>query len=531
MFSNLSLRTKLYWQYAILLLPVLLVLAYYLDENHTRFTGISERFVRYNAAVDTERQYKYFIDAVTDAVDTEKLGSNGLRALKQAHDSLVNAEVQTPEAKSLIANLESMHQSFSKDSSLENLAKHRETIKQAKAQVSKTVESFDARVAAQIADELTRAQRGITFSRILALLIAVLAFFLARALVKSILLPLQSAVTIADRIAKGNLNNPPAPENKTEVGKLLNALNKMNTRLRILIGEIMDTSRQIGGASAQIQESNVTLIERAREAAFTLEETSASLDALTTTVSQTADRTQSAQGLARDAVSDAEGSSKIVRDMTHTMDEIQASSRRIVDIIGVIDSIAFQTNILALNAAIEAARAGEQGAGFAVVASEVRSLAQRCTTAAKDIKALIGSSVEKIGVGTTLADSAGKAMDNTVKSIHQVSDLLGDIASVSTAQLQGINQINQAMQQLDHATRRSGNVVDRAAGIADMLSNHAKSLDKLFRQFDLGQQREPARVPNVAPEPLARPTIKTSRLAASTKTPTDKSKEDDWQEF
>ena len=504
MFSNLSLRTKLYLQFGIVLLPVLLVLGYLLHDNHTRFTAVTEKFGRYNDAVDAERQYKHFIDAVTDAVDSGKLGLSGLIALKKAHDLLASSGAQTTDAKTLLNKLNSMHQSLSGNVSLENLGKHRETIQQAKIQVTKTVEEFDTGIASDIGRDLERAKQGIIFSRVLTVLIAFIAFFLARGLIKSILLPLQCAITIADRISKGNLNNPPAPENKTEIGELLSALNGMNARLRELIGEIMGTSQQIGGASENIQENNAILIERAREAAYTLEETSASLDILTGTVGQTADRTQSAQMLAREAVSQAEGSSKVVRDMVTTMEDIQSSSHRIVDIIAVIDSIAFQTNILALNAAIEAARAGVQGAGFAVVASEVRSLAQRSATAAKDIKSLIGSSVEKIGVGTHLADNAGKAMDSTVTSIHQVSELLGEIAAASTEQREGISQINQAMQSLDQATQRSGNVVDRAAGIAEMLSNHAQNLNKLFSQFDLGHRPQPARMPTATSKRLAR---------------------------
>jgi methyl-accepting chemotaxis protein len=180
----------------------------------------------------------------------------------------------------------------------------------------------------------------------------------------------------------------------------------------------------------------------------------------------------------------------VVRNVVTTMDDIQTSSRRIVDIIAVIDGIAFQTNILALNAAVEAARAGEQGAGFAVVAGEVRNLAQRCTSAAKDIKGLISNSVEKIGVGSDLADRAGKAMDNTVTSIHKVSELLGEIAAASTEQREGIAQINQAMLRLDQATQQSGEVVEQAARIASMLSDHALNLNGLVSQFDLGAPTE-----------------------------------------
>jgi methyl-accepting chemotaxis protein len=339
-------------------------------------------------------------------------------------------------------------------------------------------------------------------------------------------------VTIADRIAKGNLNNPPAPENNTEIGQLLRALNGMNKRLRELIGQISGTSQHVSGASQDILRNNSILSERAESEASTLQQTTASLEELTATVGQTADRSQLAQSLAKQAVHNVEDSSQVVRDVVTTMDDIQTSSRRIVDIIAVIDGIAFQTNILALNAAVEAARAGEQGAGFAVVAGEVRNLAQHCATAAKDIKGLIGTSVEKIGVGSNLVDKAGKAMDGTVASIRKVSDLLGEIAAASTEQRDGIAQINQAMLHLDQATQQSGTIVEQAAGIANMLSNHAQTLDGLVHQFDLGTQSKPARAnvtkssrtkisPPKSPAPI-------NRRVSSATTPAD---DVDWQEF
>ena len=490
MYANLSLRAKLYLQFGVILIPVFIVLGYFLQDNHNRFTGVMEKVGRYNAAVDAERQYKRFIDAVTDAVDTGKIGQPGLAALKAAQDSLARSGAQSIETKQLLSQLSSMHQSLSDDSSLENLAKHRDLIQQAKAQISQTAERQNTAIASEMSGDLQRAQEGIFFSRALSVLIAVLAFLFARTLIKSIHQPLQSAVAIADRIAKGNLNNPPAPENNTEVGRLLQALHSMNSRPRELISEILGTSQRVSNASQDILHNNATLSQRAEAEASTLEETSASLEELTATVGKNADRTQAAQSLARAAVSDVETSSQVVRNVVTTMDDIQTSSRRIVDIIAVIDGIAFQTNILALNAAVEAARAGEQGAGFAVVASEVRNLAQRCATAAKDIKGLISNSAEKIGVGSDLADRAGKAMDNTVTSIHKVSELLGEIAVASTEQREGIAQINQAMLLLDQATQQSGEAVEQAARIASMLSDHALNLNGLVRQFDLGAPTE-----------------------------------------
>ena len=533
MLSNLSLRAKLYLQYGIVLIPIFLVLAYFLHENHKRFTGIVEEFTRYNAMVETERHYKHFIDAVLDAVDSEKLGPSGLQALKQARDSLAQSGLDTEDQKQLVGKLDGMLASLRNDASMANLAKQRETIHQSKAIIANAAEAHSKKINAHFGSELRRAKESIFYARWFTVLTAIAAFLLARALINGMHRPLQMAVATADRIAQGNLNNPPTPENETEIGKLSRALNGMNARLRELLSEIMGTSQHVGEASDDILENNATLTQRAEAEATTLAQTSASLEELTATVGRNADRTHSAQALAQEAVAHVEASSGVVRQVVDTMGDIRGSSQRIVDIIAIIDGIAFQTNILALNAAVEAAHAGEQGAGFAVVASEVRSLAQRCTAAAKDIKSLISDSSQKISAGTNLADGAGKAMESTVASIQKVSALLGEIALASTEQREGIAQINQAMLLLDRATHQSGAVVDQANGIANRLSQHAQALNGLVRQFDLGHQSSPSPAIRITQPPAARtqatrPTTLSNNKASTKTTPTDK---DDWAEF
>lgn len=529
MFSNLSLRAKLYWHYGIVVIPILIVLGYLVHSNDARFTAAMEKFASYDAAVNAERQYKRFIDAVTDAVGTNKLSQAGLAALEQASNSLAHSGVESADSKQLMAKLAAMHKSLGGDSSLENLSKHRDVIQQSNGQVSRIVEHYDAMIATDMRRDLKIAEQGILFTRILTVVIALLAFFLARALIKSVHQPLQVAIGIADRISRGNLDNAAVAENNTEIGKLLRALNGMNFRLREIIGQILGASQQVNSASQEIKLNNAQVSERAKAATSTIEETASRLDDLTATVGQTAERTRSAQTLVNTAVSNAENSSQVVRQMVTTMDDIQASSRQIVDIIGVIDSIAFQTNILALNAAVEAARAGEMGRGFAVVAGEVRSLAQRCTTAAKDIKSLIGNSVEKVGVGSQLADNVGKAMDSTVASILEVSELLGEIASASIEQREGIGQINKAMQSLEQSTSRDENLAGRAAAIADMLATHAHTLSDLFSQFDLGKQTKGAAIesPSSAVRKVTLPCHAPVKLTAKS----NQDQGDDWREF
>jgi methyl-accepting chemotaxis protein len=533
MFTNLSLRAKLYLQYGIVLIPIFLVLGYFLQENHQRVTDIVERVSDYNALVDAERNYKRFIDGVTDAVDTEKLGHPAIQALKQARDSLARSSLHTIEEKQLVDKLDALGLGLKNDSSIENLAKHRESIQQAITQLAQLAESHSKEFDTYSRHELQQTKVSIIYTRIFTILMAIAAFFLARTFINSLHRPLQTAIATADHIAKGNLNNAPAPENDTEIGRLSRALNSMSARLRELMSEIMGTSQRVGEASDEINETNATLTQRAEAEATTLEQTSASLEELTATVGRNADRTHSAQALAQEAVAHVEASSGVVRQVVDTMGDIRGSSQRIVDIIAIIDGIAFQTNILALNAAVEAAHAGEQGAGFAVVASEVRSLAQRCTAAAKDIKSLISDSSQKISAGTNLADNAGKAMENTVASIQKVSALLDEIATASTEQREGIAQINQAMLLLDRATQQSGVVVDQASGIASRLSEHAHALNALVRQFDLGHQS-----PSSPPIRVTQPPTTQTRLARSSNLPHIKAPAkatgadtDDWTEF
>jgi methyl-accepting chemotaxis protein II, aspartate sensor receptor len=510
--NNLSLRAKLYLQYGVVLVPIFLVLGYFLHENQQRVGGIVDRFGQYNALVDAERNYKRFIDTATDAIETGKLGQTGLQALKLTRESLAKSELDSNEEKQLLTTLDALHSSLQNDASIENLTKQREEIHRAKAQIATRAVTHSTEINTHFSRELQRTQQGILYSRLITFLVAIAAFFLARALIGSIHRPLKTAIATADRIAQGNLNNPPVPENSTEIGLLGRSLNSMNLRLRDLLSEISGTSQQVNQASDDIAVNNSTLTERAEAEATTLEQTSASLEELVATVGQNADRTQSAQALAQEAVASVQASEHTVRQVVDTMGDIRSSSQRIVDIIALIDGIAFQTNILALNAAVEAARAGEQGAGFGVVAAEVRVLAQRCAAAAKDIKGLISESTQKINAGTNLAEVAGTAMESTMESIQKVSTFLDEIALASIEQREGVAQINQAMLLLDRATQQSGVVIEQANGIANRLSQHAQNLNQLVRQFDLGGRQREVNIPPTQPAISQRASAHSSKV-------------------
>jgi methyl-accepting chemotaxis protein len=304
-------------------------------------------------------------------------------------------------------------------------------------------------------------------------------------LVRSIVRPLDEAIYIAETVAAGDLSQDFATERGGEFGRLLAALGTMEDTLTDVVGRIKTSTDTITVASKDIASGNTNLSQRTEEQAHSLEQTASSMEQLTATVKQTADRARSASSLAVNASGVAERGGVVVGEVVATMTAISASSRRIVDIIEVIEGIAFQTNILALNAAVEAARAGEQGRGFAVVASEVRSLAQRSAEAAKEIKSLIGDSVQQVENGSALVGQAGRTMHEIVQSVQSVTSMLGEISDATAQQSQGIEHVNQAVVQMESATQQNAALVEQAAAAATALSVQTHELQTVVDEFKL----------------------------------------------
>ncbi|MFP5391093.1 MAG: methyl-accepting chemotaxis protein, partial [Gammaproteobacteria bacterium] len=335
---------------------------------------------------------------------------------------------------------------------------------------------------------------------VVALIIGALFMFtLARSITRS----LRAAVQIARTVADGDLSSRIEADEQNEVGELLRALKDMQAKLAGIVGKVRAGTHSIASASAQIAGGNRDLSERTTAQAGALEETAAAIEELTSSVGETSGNAALANDLALAASSVAERGGQAVSEVVRTMDSINQSSRKIVDIIGVIDGIAFQTNILALNAAVEAARAGEQGRGFAVVATGVRSLAQRSAAAAKEIKVLIGDSVEKVDAGTALVGQAGATMDEMVASVGKVTSIIGAIASASGEQNAGIGQINEALGQMDAVTQQNAGLVEEAAAAAEALRQQA---DELAQAVSLFKIDDAALAPSAPPPRPARRT-------------------------
>jgi methyl-accepting chemotaxis protein len=365
-----------------------------------------------------------------------------------------------------------------------------------------------------------------------------LAIFVSRSIIR----PLNKSIYIARQVADGDLSSDIEVKTKDETGLLLQALKDMNESLGSIVVEVRNTTDSIGTAAREVAAGNSDLSQRTEEQASSLEETASSMEELTSTVKQNAENAKQANQLAANASDIAVKGGLAVNEVVQTMGSISASSKKIMDIISVIEGIAFQTNILALNAAVEAARAGEQGRGFAVVAAEVRNLAQRSAAAAKEITALIGDSVDKVDIGSKQVDKAGETMNEIVLAVKRVTDIMAEIAAASNEQSSGIEQVNQALVQMDEVTQQNAALVEEAAASAESMQEQAGALMQAVSMFKLESGRGGTRTVGVMPVATpavaqqARPPLEDEKRLSgrSKKRKLIKAEQDndgDWKEF
>jgi len=383
---------------------------------------------------------------------------------------------------------------------------------------------------------------GRTLLTMLGLAAIVMGVFAAWWITRTITTPINEAVKVAETVSSGDLTSDIQVNSADETGQLMNALKTMNANLVNIVGQVRNGTDLMATASTEIAAGNQDLSSRTEQQASSLQETASSMEELTSTVRFNAENAREANKLAATASEIASRGGAVVGEVVSTMGSINDSSRKIVDIISVIDSIAFQTNILALNAAVEAARAGEQGRGFAVVASEVRNLAQRSAAAAKDIKGLIDDSVQKVALGSDLVDKAGQTMNEIVTSISRVTQIMSQISHASEEQSLGIAQVNDAITQMDQVTQQNAALVEEAAAAAESMQEQSARLAEVVGVFklDASQMAMQARAlppvrPRVAP-PARRPSPAVAAaprkaLAAAPKRKAVTSSESDWEEF
>jgi len=482
-----------------------------------------------SSLADVESQADTALKSFGDKQTTDE-GKQTYASTKSAHEAVV---VTMDEVKKAVNAGDHAH---AKDLILNDL--------------SPAFEAVNIALAGSIANQYAGANEAIEASRkefsrsrmvVVAAMVVSLAISLVLAviLVRTIMSGLNGAKTVAERIAQGELGHHIDASRSDEIGELLASLQRMDSKLHQIVASVRTASESVGSAAGELSIGNDDLSQRTQEQASALEETASSMEEMTATVKQNADNARQANQLATGARGQAEKGSAVVSRAVEAMEEINASSRRIADIIGVIDEIAFQTNLLALNAAVEAARAGEQGRGFAVVASEVRSLAGRSASAAKEIKELIGDSVEKVRVGSSLVDDSGKVLAEIMASVKKVSDIVAEIAAASGEQAAGIEQVNNAVTQMDNSTQQNAALVEEAASAAKSMEQQAQALIAeiaFFRaQNDAGQSSAPHHVPAPVQQLHAVPTPRPAPKPRAAPRPAPMAKvsggDNVWQEF
>ncbi|SHH44838.1 methyl-accepting chemotaxis protein [Massilia sp. CF038] len=382
-------------------------------------------------------------------------------------------------------------------------------------------------------DASAQTQRTQLMIMVLAGVAALLSLVVAVFATRSITTPLKEAVGVAQRVANGDLTSDIHVSSSDETGQMMEALRHMNASLIKIVAQVRSGTDSIAEASAEIASGNMDLSSRTEQQANSLGQTSSSMRELTSTVQQNADNARQANQLAAKASEVAARGGSVVSHVVDTMGSITASSKKIVDIIGVIDGIAFQTNILALNAAVEAARAGEQGRGFAVVAAEVRNLAQRSAGAAKEIKALIGDSVDKVREGSTLVEQAGVTMEEVVASVRRVTDIMGEITSASQEQSVGIAHVNTTILEMDETTQQNAALVEEAAAAAASMQDQAAGLARVVSVFKLDANAASVSAPQVVStvKPAAALKEKKPEAKPAARITQKQSNGEDWEEF
>ena len=418
-------------------------------------------------------------DTARSALLAMPLGSSEQQRL--AEIARIDAALQKPFKQALDQAL-----AFDGEGAIKTIITQIDPLNQAAlAEMDQLVEHANATTSAVLTEAAARDRQLKQITLVVSVLAIVVGAAFAWLITRTIAGPLHEAVSIAERVAAGDLTSHIEAGGRDEITRLYAALRTMNSSLAAMVGNVRAATDSIGTASREIAAGNLDLSSRTEEQASALEETASSMEELTATVRQNADNALQANALAESASGVARRGGDVVAQVVSTMGSINASSKKIVDIISVIDSIAFQTNILALNAAVEAARAGEQGRGFAVVASEVRSLAQRSAGAAKEIKALIDDSVANVGVGSTLVAKAGETMHEILASVQSVTTIIAEIRVASAEQSTGIEEVNQAISQMDQTTQQNAALVEEAAASAESLQDQAASLARLVSVFKL----------------------------------------------
>jgi methyl-accepting chemotaxis protein len=515
----MSIKRRIYLQFFVAVLPLALLLGYQMTSRDDLPQRVNAALKSYDLSLQASDAFKDFLNGVADAIDSGRLGSNAVAALQRARAAEEKLAEISPEDTAVSRRVSAVAAAIPANAPVSVILPLKNEVQALRLALLASADGKRRTLSQLVESEDASAQRKY---RILlaagfgALLLLAFTAYVLRRLVVGITRPLAQSVTFANAIAQGRLDNAIEARGDDEIAQLLGAMKAMQDQLSAIVLSVRAGAESVAGASDTLSSETHELANRSEEQAASLEEAAASMEELSSAVKENSGNASQANELAQGAARAAVEGSAAVRRVVDTMQEITASSRRIADIIGVIDAIAFQTNILALNAAVEAARAGEQGRGFAVVASEVRSLAQRSASAATEIRALIGASTAKVDGGGRQVDEAGHSIEVLVTGVQRVGELMNQIAAACLQQERGIEQVSASVTQMDGAVQKNAVAVQRSAGASENLKRDARDLAETVSSFKLpeGGAAAPAAPRSHAPA-IGRTTA--LRLQAKTK--------------
>ena len=487
MFVTLRLKQRMYLQLFIAVLPLAIVFSFQMLSTNDLPAKVDKILTIYDLGLQSSASYKNFLNGLVDAVDTGTISSKTLSSLtdtKMIVDKLLAAS-PSRDLEISDATLAKLQSAIAAANSINSITPFKSDINFIDTALTAKVGEIKSQLSQLINDDAKATRHKNQISIYVALATLLLLAFIIRRLVNDVTKPLALAVSTARHVSEGDLTSNIAVLRHDEIGELQQALFEMNEALIMIVSDVRSASQQITSGTDEMVSGNTDLSVRTEQQAASLENTSASINELTTAIGHNADNSRLANELARNASGVAVKGGKVVGQVVETMNLINDSSKKVGEIISVIEDIAFQTNILALNAAVEAARAGEQGRGFAVVASEVRNLAQRSAAAAKEIKAMIGNSVDKVSSGTKLVKEAGATMQDIVTAVGRVTEMMSEIQAASAEQKDGIEQVNEAVHQMDEMTQQNAALVEQAMAIASSVHDQTRKLTEAVEKFKI----------------------------------------------
>jgi len=505
-----ALRQRLYLQFGVAILPLVALVVYQAVARSDLPERVNVALRAYDLSLDAVNGFGKFVDGVADAVDTGRIGGNSIAALQRTRSDEQALGETFAEDAAIAKRLDAVASAIPANAGIAAVMPLRSEIQSLRAAINESAErrrqSLTALVDQEQQSERRRSELMLA-GGVTALIVLALTMWLLRRLVRGITDPIALSVGAANAIAEGHLDRTVAQAagRHDEMGQLLAAMGAMHANLTSIVRSVRTRAASVATASDALSTETAALSQRSEEQAASLEEAAASMEELSSTVRENATHARRANDLARQAAGAAESGSAAVQRVIETMDLITTSSRRIADIVGVIDSIAFQTNILALNAAVEAARAGEQGRGFAVVASEVRSLSQRCADAATEINGLIGTSVSHVSDGSTRVVEAARSIGVLVDDVREVSELMAQIAAATVEQERGIAQVATSVTQMDVVVQRNASSAQQVATTSDRLQRDAEALQEAVGHFTVADER--ANSARASPVPAAAPRL------------------------